>query len=280
MVSTRSNKTNYTFTPAENSKLVKSNTTPVFQYFIKLQGKEKSQQIKFGKYPLDRIALVFNWFLHYIVPLKKPDQEESFESLFTQIATSFYPNYVRIKFSKARQRKSEAILTFKKRLQTFYDQIYGPRRLFNIVPDTVLGHKVFVHQNMYESFGNKRTGRIPFHVISESLLGSLIVSPQSDILTDVNHNSMYEYNKVKYLLIGPLYFVPHHCDSMLSFDRPVKMHLYNVHVPTTKLYAEDPHAAQFRVGDEVSVNYHMGEQPSEYNFVCQCGSANCISLIK
>ena len=91
---------------------------------------------------------------------------------------------------------------------------------------------------------------------------------------------MYEYRQVKYLLIGPLYFKPHHCSSTLSFSTPVDMYLHGMDVLTTKLFSDDPHDAYFRVGDEVNVNYHMGKQLSSYNFTCQCGSIICMSIVK
>ena len=58
------------------------------------------------------------------------------------------------------------------------------------------------------------------------------------------------------------------------------MYLFNMNVPTTKLSSDDPHDAHFRVGDEVNINYHMGKQPSSYNFICQCGSVDCMSVAK
>ena len=280
MVSTRSTKTNYNFSPARSSKLVKSNSTPVSQYFVQLNGREKSEHIRYKKCPFNRMALVFHWFLRYLVPIKKPGVEESFDSLFLQVRSSLYPSHVRAKFSKARQRKSEAIIQFKEQLRTFYDPVYGVERLFDVVPHDILGHKVLIHPNMLKAFGNARTGKIPFHAVSDNLLGSLFASPQSDILTALQHDSMYEYRGVKYLLVGPLYFIPHHCDSTLSFSTPTDMYLFDMNVPTTKLSSDGPHDAYFRVGDEVNVNYHMGKQPSSYNFTCQCGSVNCMSIVK
>jgi len=91
---------------------------------------------------------------------------------------------------------------------------------------------------------------------------------------------VYEYNNTKYLLIGPLYFVPHNCGSMLSFDKPNKDVFMGADVHVVKLFAEDPHHSTFKVGDEIAVNYHMGEHASQYNFVCACGSSNCVSIDK
>ena len=132
MISTRSNRTNYTIQLADNPRPVRSNGTPISRYFAQLHGLEKSEQIRFRRCPFDRAALNFNWFLRYIVPLKKADVEESFEDIFSQISSMFYPNNVRAKFSKARQRKSEAVLAIKRPLKAFYDPIYGPERLFDI----------------------------------------------------------------------------------------------------------------------------------------------------
>ena len=280
MVTTRSNRTNYTIQIADNPRPVRSNGTPISRYFAQLDGLEKSEQIRFRRCPFNRAALNFNWFLRYMVPLKKANVEESFEDLFTQIRSMFYPNHVRAKFSKARQRKSEEILAFKRQLKAFYDPIYGPERLFDIVPDVLLGHKVLIHPNMLETYGNKRTGKIPFHAVADHLLGSLFASPQSDLFTTLGHNSVYEYRQVRYLLVGPLYFIPHNCGSTLSFSTPADMDLFGVNVPTTKLFSDEPHDAYYRVGDEVNVNYHMGKQPSSYNFTCQCGSVNCMSIAK
>ena len=81
---------------------------------------------------------------------------------------------------------------------------------------------------MFEIFSDRRSDRILFPAVSESLLVSLFVSPQSDILSNLNHNSIYEYDEVIYLLVGPLYFILHHCDSALSFDLPMDVYLFNV----------------------------------------------------
>ena len=67
---------------------------------------------------------------------------------------------------------------------------------------------------------------------------------------------------------------------MLSFDQPYKGIYMGIDARVVKLFAEDPHHSTFKVGDEVAVNYHMGEHASQYNFVCACGSPNCVSLNK
>jgi hypothetical protein len=81
---------------------------------------------------------------------------------------------------------------------------------------------------------------------------------------------VYGYNRIKYLLVGSLYFVAHHCDSMLSFDGPCMHKLMNVDVRSVRLFAEDPHSFSFKVGNEITVNlyYHMSKHASEFNFVC------------
>ena len=92
-----------------------------------------------------------------------------------------------------------------------------------------------MHENLFEHYGHKRSGTISFHAISENLLGSLFACPQSALLAKFDHNSMYEFNRIKYLLIGPLYFVPHHCDSMLSFEKPCRNLLMGDDVRTVSL---------------------------------------------
>ena len=278
MVTTRSQRTKYTIDLPVSSGPPRNNIQPIAQYFAELEGAEKSALLRNKLNPLHQRAIDFNWFLRRIVPLKKNGVEESLEDLFSQIPQNTLPKWIRRTYLKDRRRRSEACLTYKRRLQPFYDEIYGRNRLFDIVSDEVLGHKVIVHQNLYERYGHKRSGSIPFHAISENLIGSLYSSPQSELFTTLNHNSVYEYHRTKYLLIGPLYFVPHHCDSMLSFDKPCTHKLMNDDVRIVKLFAEDPHHSSFKVGDSITVNYHMGEHASEFNFVCVCGSANCISL--
>ena len=86
----------------------------------------------------------------------------------------------------------------------------------------------YFHHDMFEIFSDRRSDRILFPAVSESLLVSLFVSPQLDILTNLNHNSIYAYHEVIYLLVGPLYFIPHHCDSTLSFGIPIDVYLFNV----------------------------------------------------
>jgi len=270
MVSTRSERTNYTINPPNNPRPLKSQRTSIANYFLHLEGPVKSRLIKGQITPVSQLALTFNWFLQKMVPLKKVGVEETFEDLFTQVPSRFYPNFVRRTF----------LVKFKNDLRPFYDEIYGPFRYFDVIPDAVLGHKVIIHQNLLKHYEHKRSGIIPFHAVSEILLGSLFACPQSDLLTKFSHNSLYEFNRIKYLLVGPLYFVPHHCDSMLSFDKPCRSLVMGDDTRTVKLFAEDPHHSSFRVGDSVTVNYHMGEHASQYNFVCACGSSNCVSIDK
>ena len=43
----------------------------------------------------------------------------------------------------------------------------------------------------------------------------------------------------------------------------------NIDVCAVRLFAEDPHSFSFKVGNEITVNYHMGEHASVvFNFVC------------
>ena len=280
MVTTRSNRTSYTIDLPNESKPIRTIKAPITKYFSCLDGSEKSALINKKSLPINRLALIFHWFLRNIVPMKKSDIEEDFDDLFCRIQRGDYPSFVRRVFSKDRRRRSDKMVFFRRSLKCFYEQIYGPNRLFNIIKDDVLGHKVIIHENLFQLHGNKRTGKIPFHAVSESLVGALFTCHQADLLSVLNHNSVYEYNRTKYVLTGPLYFVPHHCDSMLSFDKPYMNDLFGVNVPTVKLFTEDPHSSLFKVGDSVTVNYHMGEHASEFNFTCACGSSNCISLNK
>ena len=86
----------------------------------------------------------------------------------------------------------------------------------------------YFYDDMFEIFSDRRSDRILFPAVSESLLVSLFVSPQLEILTNLNHNSIYEYHEVIYLLVGPLYFIPHHCNSTLSFGISIDVYLFNV----------------------------------------------------
>jgi len=280
MVSTRSRKTSYVIDFPDGTRPIRSTKAPIANYFALLDGDDKSALIKKKVQPVHQLALLFHWFLRNIVPLKKPGVEETFHDLFHQVRQGDYPNYVRRFLSKDRRRRSAALVSFRQHLEHFYEKIYGLNRLFNIVKDDVFGHKVTIHENLFHLYGNKRTSKIPFHAVSESLMGSLFPCPQADLLTTLNHNSVYEYNNTKYLLIGPLYFVPHNCGSMLSFDKPNKDVFMGADVHVVKLFAEDPHHSTFKVGDEIAVNYHMGEHASQYNFVCACGSSNCVSIDK
>ena len=280
MVSTRCKKTDYTVNFPDDLKPVRSNQHPIAQYYARLDGEQKSLLIRSKSNPVNQQVLDFNWFLRRMVPLKKNGVEESFDDIFSQIKQNQYPCWVRRAFAKNRRRKCDALVFFKRGLRPFYEEVYGPNRFFDVVSDEILGHKVIVHENLLSMYGNKRTGKIPFHAVSEVLKGLLFSCQQADLLTILNHNSVYEYNRVQYLLVGPLYFVPHHCDSMISFDKPYKDTTIGVDTRIVKLFAEDPHYSSFKVGDEIKVNYHMGEHASQYNFDCVCGSPNCVSLNK
>jgi len=280
MVSTRSKRTNYTIDFPDVPRPVRSNQHPIAQYYAYLEGEEKSILIRNKFNPVNQRALDFNWFLRRIVPLKKDGEEESFEDLFSRVEQKFYPARVRRQFKKDRRRKWDAVEFFKRSIRPFYEEVYGPNRFFNVITDEVLGHKVIIHENLYRMYGNKRTGRIPFYAVSEFLVGSLFACQQADLLTSLNHNSVYEYNRTKYLLVGLLYFVPHNCDSMICFDNPRQDPRMGDDARTVKLFSEDPHYSTFKVGDKIAVNYHMGEHASQYNFICACGSPNCVSLNK
>ena len=282
MVTTRSKRTDYTVDFPDVPRPIKSNHHPLSKYYACLEGGEKSILIRNKLNPVNKRALNFNWFLRRMVPLKKDNEEESFEDLFSRVEQKFYPARVRRQFKKDRRIKWDAVEFFKRSIRPFYEEIYGPNRFFNVITDEVLGHKVTIHENLCHMYGNKRTGKIPFYAVSEFLVGSLFPCQQADLLTTLNHNSVYEYNGTKYLLVGPLYFVPHNCGSMVSFDKPFRDSLKCLDDNTrlVKLFAEDPHYTTFKVGDEVAVNYHMGEHAFDYNFVCACGSPNCVSLSK
>ena len=280
MVSTRSKRTNYTIDFPDVPRPVRSNQHPIAQYYAHLEGEEKSILIRNKFNPVNQRALDFNWFLRRIVPLKKDGEEESFEDLFSRVEQKFYPARVRRQFKKDRRRKWDAVEFFKRSIRPFYEEIYGPNRFFNVITDEVLGHKVIIHENLYRMYGNKRTGRIPFYAVSEFLVGSLFACQQADLLTSLNHNSVYEYNRTKYLLVGLLYFVPRNCDSIICFDNPRQDPRMGDNGRTVKLFSEDPHYSTFKVGDKIAVNYHMGEHASQYNFICACGSPNCVSLNK
>ena len=64
-----------------------------------------------------------------------------------------------------------------------------------------------MHENLFRMHGNRKTGEIPFHAVSESLVGTLFACRQADLLTTLNRNSMYEYNRIEYLLFDIFYFV-------------------------------------------------------------------------
>ena len=180
--------------PATNPRLFKSQRTSIASYFLHLGGPVKSRLIKEGQMtPVSQLALTFNWFLQKMVPLKKVGIEETFENLFVQVPSRFYPNFVRRTFSKDRRRKSDALMKFKNDLRPFYDEIYGPFRYFDIIPDAVLGHKVIIHQNFLKHYGLKRSEINPFHAVSENLLCSLFACPQSYLLTKFSQYSLYEF---------------------------------------------------------------------------------------
>ena len=102
----------------------------------------------------------------------------------------------------------------------------------------------------------RRTGKRQFHAISDGLVGILFACPQYDLLTEFHHASVYDFNRNKNLLVGPSYFVPHYCDSMLSFNKQYMYKLMDADIRTVELFAEDP--TQF-----ITWAY-------QYNFVCAC----------
>ena len=68
--------------------------------------------------------------------------------------------------------------------------------------------------------------------------------------------------------------------NVVSFDKPCQNPRMGSDTRTVKLLAEDPHNSSLRVGDSVIVNYQIGEHASQYNFLCTCGSQNCVRLPK
>jgi hypothetical protein len=51
-----------------------------------------------------------------------------------------------------------------------------------MITDETFGHKVKVHENLFNMHGNRKTGKIPFHAVSESLVGALFACQQADLL--------------------------------------------------------------------------------------------------
>ena len=59
------------------------------------------------------------------------------------------------------------------RIRTFLEEIYESNRFFDIITNKAFGHKVIVHENLFSMHGNRKTGKIPFHVVSESIVAAL-----------------------------------------------------------------------------------------------------------
>jgi hypothetical protein len=156
---------------------------------------------------INKQALDFNWFLRRMIPLKKNGVKESCEELFSQIKQKLYPSWVRRTFTKDRRRKYDVLVCLKVRIRPFFEEIYEPNWFFDIITDKTFSHKVIVHENLFRMHENRKTGKIPFHAVSESLVGALFACRQADLLTTLNRNSVYEYNRIEYLLFDIFYFV-------------------------------------------------------------------------
>ena len=63
MVSTRSERTNYTIDLPSNPRPFKEQRASITNYFLHLEGPVKSRLIKGQLTPLSQLALTFNWFL-------------------------------------------------------------------------------------------------------------------------------------------------------------------------------------------------------------------------
>ena len=58
-------------------------------------------------------------------------------------------------------------------------------------------HKVIIHKNLLKS------RKTLIDAVYERSHGVLFTCPESDLLVDFNHVSVYEYNRTKNLMIGP-----------------------------------------------------------------------------
>ena len=83
MVSTRSDRTNYTVNWPSDCKPFKSPKAPIFRYFQHLKGPAKSQMLKEQLAPVNEMVIFFHWFLQQMVPRKIVGVEETFEDLLS-----------------------------------------------------------------------------------------------------------------------------------------------------------------------------------------------------
>ena len=80
---------------------------------------------------------------------------------------------------------------FKTRIRPFNEEVYGANRFFDVINDEVFGNKVIMHKTLFDAISDERLHGVHF------------TCPESDLLVGFNHVSVYEYNRTKYLLIGP-----------------------------------------------------------------------------
>ena len=83
------------------------------------------------------------------------------------------------------------MVCLKIKIRSLYEEIYGANRFFDVVNNEVFGNKVIMHKNSLDA------------VSDEILHGVHFTCPESDLLVGFNHVSVYEYNRIKYLLIRP-----------------------------------------------------------------------------
>ena len=124
MVTTRSAQANYILVPTSNLRPVRSNCTPNSKYFAQLHGRAKVQADKIQEMPNKLDGFVLSLVSKLYRTKIEARRWRNIRGCVIWASSSFHHSHFCVKFSKARQRKSEAIIEFKEQLKTFYNQSY------------------------------------------------------------------------------------------------------------------------------------------------------------
>ena len=257
-----------------------SEVSPVFSYVSSLSGEAFANIAHRNFGVLSELQTSFNWFCKFLFHSPLDFRDVPFEEALKSVHRSKYPRFVLNTLGKSKSYKSRTIRQFKAMVEHFYDKVFGPDRLFDFLKDPNVGVRVVVHQNALRLVKSPRCTGVPFFVIVEGLAGYLEAIPQSELMIRAGHDSVMYSQGMPQLLFGLLRFLPHHCDSPLAIGgRTDPITMFGREFRSVGLVSRVEHRVlSFKVGDEVNVFYAMGSDKSSYNFVCMCGSPNCISL--
>lgn len=189
--------------------------------------------------------------------------------------TASYPAFVRRSIEKTSASASTRRFNKWKVLKLFHEQLkFIDDEYFHqpYLPIKIVRHPTF-------GYGLVCTRDCKYRDITTHLKGYCGNNTQSfgECLEELNHKSLIQ-KKWNVPMFGLLALANHHCDSLFRFKLGHNGHggdyqtLFGIKYRVAYAFLEEGYHHRMKAGDEINVHYNQ----SEWNFVCECGSVQCI----